>query len=196
MIVVTIVAILASAAMPIFRGYVLEARLNEAKPYLLDIAARERIYKLRNGSYCCSGSGLDETTMGTGLGIDLTATGNFCFVFICRDSTICSNAASTNFISASETGDPAVEFEVWAILRQTSTTTVAGPQSSTCTMSSSKRIPTGWVQPSTSSLAGRQGRAVVFRYPPPPNGQDATNGANSVKFSWIEGMSFSHALTP
>jgi hypothetical protein len=134
--------------------------------------------------------------MGPGLGIDLTTTGNFCFVFICRDSSICSNATSTNFIAASETGDPTVEFEVWAILRQTKTTSVSGPQNSTCTMSASKRVPTGWVQASNSALAGRQGRAVVFRYPPPPNGPDTTAGANSVKFGWIEGMSYTHALTP
>ena len=196
MVVVTIIGILAAAAIPVFRGYVLEARLNEAKPYLLDIAARERIYKLRNGTYCCSGSGLDENVMGPALGIDLTTTGNFCFVFICRDSTLCTTATSTAFIAASETGDPTVEFEVWAILRQTSTTSVAGPQSATCTMPSTKRTPTAWVQPSSSSLAGRQGRAIVFRYPPPPNGRDAINGANSVKMGWIEGMSFTHALTP
>ena len=196
MVVVTIVGILATAAVPVFSGYVREARMNEAKPYLLDIAARERVYKLRNGTYCCSGSGLDETVVSAGLGIDLNVTGNFCFVVICRDSTLCTTTTSTAFIAASETGDPTVEFEVWAILRQTSTTSVAGPQSSTCTMASTKRIPTGWVQASTSTLAGRQGRAIVLRYPPPPNGRDATAGANSVKFSWVEGMSLSHALTP
>lgn len=196
MVVVTIVGILASMAVPVFRGYVEEARMNEAKPYLLDIAARERIYKLRNSTYCCSGSGLDETVISAGLGVDLTTTGNFCFVFICRDSTLCTTATSTAFIAASETGDPTVEFEVWAILRQTSTTTVSGPQSSTCTMASTKRIPTGWVQPSTSSLSGRQGRAIVLRYPAPPNGRDAVAGANSVKFSWVEGLSLTHALLP
>lgn len=196
MIVVTIIGILATAAVPIFHGYVQEARLNEAKPYMLDIAARERIYKLRNGTYCCSGSGLDETVMSAGLGVDLTTTGNFCFVVICRDSTLCTTPTTTAFAAASEAGDPTVEFEVWAILRQTSTTTVAGPQSSTCTMPTTKRPPTGWVAASTSGLAARQGRAIVFRYPPPPNGRDAVSGANSVKFSWAEGMSLTHALTP
>jgi prepilin-type N-terminal cleavage/methylation domain-containing protein len=196
MVVVTIVGILASVAVPIYSTYVREARLNEAKPYLMDIASRERLYKLKNGIYCCSSGTFDETVLTSGLGIDLTTTGNFCFVVVCRDSTLCASPTSTAFIASSETGDPTVEFEVWAILRATSGTTVAGPQSSTCTMSTSKRPPTGWVSASTSGLAGREGRAVVFRYPPPANGRDTVTGANSVRFSWVEGTSVSHAVIP
>jgi hypothetical protein len=82
---------------------------------------------------------------------------------------------------------------VWAILRRTSTTTVAGPSSTTCTMSTSKVTPTGWV---ASAGAAREGRAVVYRYPPPPNGRDATAGADTVFFEWIEGTSVSHAVNP
>ena len=158
MVVVTIIGILASIAVPIYSNYLREARLNEAKPYLMDIAARERLYKFKNGVYCCS-NGFDETVTGPALGIDLTTTGNFCFVIVCRDATLCASPTGTTFIAASEAGDPTVEFEVWAILRATSTTTVAGPQSSTCTMSASKRTPTGWVSASNSGLAGREGRA-------------------------------------
>jgi prepilin-type N-terminal cleavage/methylation domain-containing protein len=196
MVVVTIIGILASIAVPIYSNYLRDARLNEAKPFLLDIAARQRLYKYKNGVYCCSAGTFDETVTGPALGIDLTNTGNFCFVIVCRDAALCASPASTSFIAPSETGDPTVEFEVWAILRATSTTSVAGPQSSTCTMSSSKQPPTGWVTASTSGLAGREGRAAVFRYPPPPNGRDAITGANSVRFSWVEGMSTTHALTP
>lgn len=196
MVVVTIIGILASIAVPIYSGYVREAQLNEAKPYLMDIAARERLYKLKNGVYCCSSGTSDETVTGPALGIDLTTTGNFCFVIVCRDAGLCASPSSTSFIASSETGDPTVEFEVWAILRATSTTTVSGPQSSTCTMSSSKRTPTGWVAASTSGLAGREGRAVVYRYPPPPNGRDTVTGANSLRYSWTEGTSVSNAVIP
>src|SRR3954468_16618821 len=141
MIVVTIIAVLASMALPIFRGYVQDARLNEAKPYLLELASRERIYKTRNGVYCCSGSTFDESVLSTGLGVELSDTGNFCFAVVCKDATKCASVTGTNFIAASETGDPTVEFEVWAILRQTNTTTVTGPTSSTCTMPATKYSP-------------------------------------------------------
>jgi len=196
MVVVTIIGILASVAVPIYSTYVREARLNEAKPYLMDIASRERLYKLKNGVYCCSGGTLDETVTGTGLGIDLTTTGNFCFVIVCRDATLCASPTSTSFIASSEAGDPTVEFEVWAILRATSGTTVSGPQSSTCTMSASKRTPTGWVAASNSGLAGREGRAVVYRYPPPPNGRDTVTGTDGLRYSWVEGTSLSDAVIP
>jgi prepilin-type N-terminal cleavage/methylation domain-containing protein len=196
MVVVTIIGILASIALPVYSNYLRDARLNEAKPFLLDIAARQRLYKFKNGVYCCSGGTFDETVTGPALGIDLTNTGNFCFVIVCRDAALCASATGTNFAAAAEAGDPAIEFEVWGILRATATTSVAGPQSSTCTMSASKQQPTGWVAAANSGLPGREGRAIVFRYPPPPNGRDAVLGANGIRFSWTEGISTTHALTP
>jgi prepilin-type N-terminal cleavage/methylation domain-containing protein len=194
MIVVTIIGILASMAVPVFRGYIQDARLNEAKPYLLELASRERIYKVRNGVYCCTGSTFDESVLSTGLNVELSDTGNFCFAVVCKDATKCASTTAANFISNAETGDPAIEFEVWAILRTTSTTTVTGPGSATCTMPATKTTPTGWVQPSTSTSKAREGRAIVYRYPPPPNGRDTTAGTDSVKFEWVEGISTSHAL--
>jgi prepilin-type N-terminal cleavage/methylation domain-containing protein len=195
MIVVTVIGILAAIAIPIYQGYVREAHLDEAKPYLLDIASKERSYKVRNGLYCCSGGTLSETVLSPGLDVDLNSTGNFCFVVICRNSTLCASTTSTNFISTSQSGDPTVQFEVWAILRTTSTTTVGGPQSTTCTMSSSKATPTGWVQPASSTSAGREGRVVVYRYPAPPNRRDSAAGQDSVFFTWLEGLSESDALS-
>jgi type IV pilus assembly protein PilE len=195
MIVVTIIGILAAISIPLYKNYLIDARLNEAKPYLLDIAAHQMSYKLRNGLYCCSGDTFSEPVLMSGLGVDLDKTGNFCFMVVCRDAALCQTAKTTSFIAASETGDPTVEFEVWAVLRATNTTTVSGPQSTTCTMSATKVVPTGWVAASTSGLAGREGRAVVYRYPPPPNGRDAVAGTNTVYFSWSEGLSNTHALT-
>ena len=125
MVVVTVIGILAAIAIPIYRGYVREAHLNEAKPYMLDIASKERSYKVGNGVYCCSGGNLNETVLTSGLNVDLNSTGNFCFVVICRDATLCASTNSTTFITPSQTGDPTVEFEVWAILRATSTIVTA-----------------------------------------------------------------------
>ena len=194
MIVVTIIGILTGIAVPIYRTYAQQAHLAEAKPYLLEIASKERSYKVRNGLYCCAAGNLTEANLTSGLNVDLNGTGNFCFVVICRDSTLCASTNSTNFISTSVSGDPTVEFEVWAILRATSTTTVTGPSSTTCTMPTTKPTPTGWVQSASSGLAARQGRAVVYRYPPPPNRRDSTAGTDSVTFNWLEGLSESHAL--
>jgi len=194
MIVVTIIGILAAIAVPAYQGYVRTAHLNEAKPYLLDIAAKQRSYKVRNGVYCCSGGNLDETVLTSGLNLDLNGTGNFCFAVICRDASLCASTNSTNFISSSQGGDPTPEFEVWAILRASSAATVGGPQGTTCRMSATKPAPTGWVQSASSGQAGREGRVVAYRYPAPPNRRDAAAGQDSVFFSWLEGLSESHAI--
>jgi prepilin-type N-terminal cleavage/methylation domain-containing protein len=194
MIVLTIIGILATIAVPVYRTYMQQAHLAEAKPYLLDIASKQRSYKARNGLYCCSGGNLSEATLTSGLNVDLNGTGNFCFVVICRDSALCGSTNSTNFLSTAQTGDSTIEFEVWAILRATSTTTVSGPSSTTCTMPATKPTPTGWVQSASSGLTGRQGRVVAYRYPPPPNRRDSTAGTDSIIFNWLDGISESHAL--
>jgi prepilin-type N-terminal cleavage/methylation domain-containing protein len=196
MIVVTIIGILTAIAVPAYQGYVREAHLNEAKPYLLEIASKERSYKVRNGVYCCSGGNLDESVLTSGLNVDLNSTGNFCFVVICRDAALCASTNSTNFVSTAQSGDTTVEFEVWAILRSTNTTTVTGPQSTTCRMSASKAAPTGWVSPASASTAGREGRVIIYRYPAPQNRRDSAAGQDGVTFNWLEGLSESHALTP
>lgn len=184
MVVVTIIAILASFAAPSFRGYIVEARLNEAKPYLLEIASRMRTYKARNGVY--PGETLSEDTLTSTIGVDLSSSENFCFVFVVPP-------AGTNFVTNSEAGDPAPEFEVWAIMRSANAASVTGPKTKSCAVSTSKRPPSGWV---ATNRVPRQGRAVVYRYPPPPNGTDAIAGANGVRFTWIEGLSTSNAFAP
>jgi prepilin-type N-terminal cleavage/methylation domain-containing protein len=194
MIVVTIIGILATIGVPVYRSYVRQAHLAEAKPYLLDIGSKQRAYKARNGLYCCATGNTTEANLTSGLNLDLNGTGNFCFVVICRDAALCASTTSTAFISTAQTGDPTVEFEVWAILRGTSTTTVTGPGSTTCTMPATKPTPTGWVPISTSGLKGREGRVVVYRYPPPPNRRDTAAGTDSIFFNWLEGVSESHAL--
>jgi prepilin-type N-terminal cleavage/methylation domain-containing protein len=194
MIVVTIIGILAAISIPRFQSYVVDAHLNEAKPYLMDIAARQIAYKSRNGLYCCSGDTFNESTISNGLGTDLSKVGNFCFIVLCRDSTLCTSTKATNFIAPSETGDPTVEFEVWAILRASTTSPLTGPQSVSCSFPASKVSPTNWVAPANSGVRGREGRAIVFRYPAPPNGIDAVAGTDGMKYSWSEGISTSDAI--
>ena len=195
MIVVTVIGILAAISIPAYRGYLQQAHLAEAKPYLLDIASKERSYKVRNGLYCCAAGNLSEANLISGLNVDLNSTGNFCFIVICRDSTLCSSTTGTNFIAASQSGDPTTEFEVWAVLRNSTGTSVAGPQGTSCTMSSSKLTPTGWVRAASSTDIAREGRVIVYRYPAPLNGRDTVAGQDSVRFTWLEGVSESHALS-
>jgi Tfp pilus assembly protein PilE len=54
------IAVLAAVAMPKFSGYILQAHLQGAKPYLLELAAKQRNYRIENGTYCCGGGTLDE----------------------------------------------------------------------------------------------------------------------------------------
>jgi len=98
-----------------------------------------------------------------------------------------------------ETGDTAIEFEVWAVLRQNATgATIAAPRSVTCVPSAdtanTKRAPTGFVAAASSGDIGQEGGVLVYRYPPPPNRLDAAAGADSITFDWIAGISTSHAM--
>lgn len=196
MVVAAIVASLAAIAAPRFAGYLLQADLSEAYAPLAALAAQQRIYKLENGRYCCTGDTADETVLSSGLGVDLNTTGNFCFAFIARDPALAESPKTTNFIAPSETGDMTVEFELWAILRATTTATVVGPESLTCSMPADKPLPEGWVQPATSGRAGREGQVVVLRYPAPADGIDTVTGDRGLRFRWEEGVSLSHALQP
>lgn len=196
MVSVSIIGILMAIGIPHFRLYILESRLEGAIPYLTQIQARQRIHKLSNGKYCCDTGGLGEKNLEEKLGLSIEETGDFCFVFICTDSDLCEATSAAGFISAAETGDPTPEFEVWAVLRQTTGLDVSGPNSSTCTPHDEKRGPEGWVAVSTSSEEGRQGQAVVLRYPAPVNGLDSVTSARGIKHVWNGGLSLTDAMRP
>lgn len=196
MIVVVVVGVLATLAFPLLAPQLCAGHLSDAQAYLLQIASKMRIYKIERGTYySVAGSTFAEDDLRTNLGVDLSPAGNFCFVAVCRDATLCSPQSTPGAISAAEAGDNPIEFEVWAILRNTGTS-IGGPNGVTCTTATGKVTPSGWVKPSASSARCRQGRAVVHRYPPPPNGLDSVTGADSVKFDWLEGTSVSHPMTP
>jgi len=196
MVSVSIIGILMAIGIPHFRLYILESRLEGAIPYLTQIQARQRIHKLSNGKYCCGTGGLGEKNLDDNLGLSIEETGDFCFVFVCTDGNLCGATSTTGFISAAETGDPTPEFEVWAVLRQSSAGAVTGPESATCTPHNDKRGPEGWVAASTSSEEGRQGQAVVLRYPAPVNGPDTVTSARGIRHVWNGGLSLTDAMRP
>lgn len=195
MATVACMLVLGAMAVPKLQGYVLQSRLEAAKPYLMEIAAKQRMYRIENGVYCCTSYALDETTLSKELGLSLSDSGDFCFVFICQSGTLCSKASGPGFIAPSSGSAP--EFEVWAILR-TAAAAVSGPNSVSCQAAAGKAAPTGWAYASTpTTRAGRVGQAVVLRYPPPPNGISASNGNyHPVRFDWRDGFSLSDAMQP
>lgn len=195
MVVLAIVGILMAIGIPHLRAHILESRLDSALPQLAQIQARQRIHFIENGTYCCDGSTTSEDTLDTGLGLRVEENGDFCFVFVCTDTNLCQSTVSGGFISPTEVGDPTPEFEVWAILRQAGGT-VTGPNSVSCTPHTSKRAPEGWVAASASGETGRQGQAVVLRYPAPLNGVDTATSARGIAHVWSGGISLTDAMLP
>lgn len=189
MATVACVLVLGAMAVPRLQGYVLQSRLEAAKPYLMEIAAKQRMHRIENGVYCCTAyTTLSETVLSSSLGVSLADSGDFCFAFICRDATLCARTSGPGFIAPPATGETP-EFEVWAILRA-DTATTTGPGSASCTAATGKARPTGWAFADTATRAGRVGQAVALRYPPPANGLSASN------FDWRDGFSLSGAMQP
>ena len=194
MVAVACITVLSAIAVPRLQGYLLEARLNGAKPYLMEIAARQRMYKVETGKYCCADSnGFAENTLVSSLSSSVGDAGDFCFVFICRDETLCESTTGVSYMDTSSKPD----FEVWALLRPAGGgMTVAGYGGATCTVATGKGRATGWVR-EAPNVPGRAGQAVILRYPPPVNGSAAFAGAHrAIRMDWRDGMSLTDALLP
>ncbi|MEO5373012.1 MAG: prepilin-type N-terminal cleavage/methylation domain-containing protein [Alphaproteobacteria bacterium] len=201
MVVVVIIGILAAMGGNYFSGYITASKLDEARPFLQQIAAKERIYKLRQGKYYAD-TGYLEQNLVDNLGVSLKEAGDFCFVVVCTSAALCSAQPGASFVAAAQTGDSAIEFEVWAILRakttnMNATDPVTGPSSVTCTPATSKYMPNGWVK---SSGRASNGRIAVYRYPTPSDRLDSAAGtvgvtaAGDVTYQWSQGVSVSHAM--
>ena len=187
------ITVLAAVATPRLSGYIRQSRLEAAKPYLAQIAARERMYKMETGQYCCTTSGLNENNLTAGLGVTLADIGDFCFVFVCQSSTLCQSVSGPSFISASGS---APDFEVWAILQDGVGGADPGPDNTACTPATGKASGTGFVATAGSTSAGRAGEVVVLRYPPPTNGLGPNGTYHTVPLDWRDGMTISDAMSP
>lgn len=196
MIVTVIIGILASIALPHFQVYFLRGNLSQAQPYLMQIASKNRVFKVRNGKYYFSAN-TDEQELKNALGVSLRDAGDFCFMVVCKTVSACTNNTSTladaisasSYVATAESGDPAIEFEVWAVLRNT-TGNVSAP-GATCRVVPDKLPPQGWVK---ATGAGSVGRVISLRYPPPPDGRDNITGLNSKKYDWSSGVTYTDAL--
>jgi len=187
MVVVVIIGILAGMGIPYFQKQILKGHAEEALPYLLQIASKQRMYKVRNGKFYVAGteaSGYNEQDLEDNLGVDLQDAGDFCFVVVCESTTYCTGTTTLVFKTDND-NDPVDQMEIWALVR--TGTGTASDTANTCTTADSKLAPSGWA---ATSGAGSAGRAVILRYPPPPDGLDEDG-----TYDWSSGISFTNILS-
>ncbi|MEO5378004.1 MAG: prepilin-type N-terminal cleavage/methylation domain-containing protein [Magnetococcus sp. DMHC-6] len=193
MVVLVIIGGVTAISLPSFHLYILKSNLEMAKPYLMSIAAKERIYYNRFGNYYAS---LNEQELEDNLGVDLKDANDFCFVVRSGDNTYISSSGNSG---GDDNGD--AEFEVWAVLRSAEvgvTSVAVFGLSVLCQTATDKREASGWVSDSLTEV-GSAGRVVVLRYPMPHFNQilDTTtrNGRSDLYLDWSEsGISMTDAL--
>lgn len=198
MVVIVIIGVLASLGAPLFNNFLLTARAKDALPYLMQIASKERMYKIREGNYyiaATSGS-QDEQLLESNLGVDLRDSADFCYVVVCEanceTATAAGNMAGTAYLTDAAPTTPTPEFEVWAILRTNDGTngandTVTSTGSFSCVTADVKNDATGWVDTLASATAGSESRMIILRYPPPADG---ISGA----YDWSAGITISDVI--
>lgn len=191
MVVTVIIGLIASIGIPRFQEQLLISRLKEAEPYLQAIAAKQRINFVQTGQYVMSNN---EQDIEDQLGVDLSATGSFCFMTHCTGATCNAIAAVNGPVEAlAETGQAGdVYFEVYAVIRASDNfdaTARSGAATTACTAVADKVDPADWT--GVDADAGSpQGEVVVLRYPAPTNTlTDSTNA-----FVWTEGITISGVL--
>jgi prepilin-type N-terminal cleavage/methylation domain-containing protein len=169
MVVIFIIGLLVSIAVPMGNGIILSGRLDESKVYIGALAAAQRQYRLSRGTYyACDANNLDctnESSLFTNLGIRLWESPNFCY------TTTCGGAGCN---------DPAGFLLIRAWLRN-----AAGSTAANCTEHANKLTSGGWVKTAAAGVQGALGDAVVFCWPLPANGQNNSCGING---NWMEGV--------
>lgn len=198
MVVIVIIGILASLGAPMFSKFMLTARAKDALPYLMQIASKARMYKIREGNYYIAATtgNQDEQLLEDNLGVDLRDSANFCYVVVCEAN--CETASTTgnmggaSYLTDTAPTTPTPEFEVWAILRANDGTngandTVTSTGSFSCVTADVKNDATGWVESLASAVAGSESRVVILRYPPPADG---ISGA----YDWASGITISDVI--
>jgi len=212
MVVTAIIAILAAIGIPNFRSYMLQNHLEEAKPYLMQIAAKQKMRFNERGFYLHT---LDENIIKNQLGIDLSEVGDFCFILVCQnpagktqcetcntDNQCDSGQSNNGYIATPETEQQGnnnvtetINFEVWAVLRNNGDAVATNQDTGnrSCTVQTNKSHSNGWVN-NDNSVAGGQGRVVVLRYPNPFDGLDQTTGIDGIEYNWLNGFSISNAM--
>jgi type II secretory pathway pseudopilin PulG len=178
MVVIVIIGILAVISLPMMRNYIVKGRLEDAKPYLMAIAAkaRARINEFGEADLFPNTNAVQEQSIVDRLGVDVTKIGDYCFMVVHRDNGISTDDGDT--ADFDEHAD--LDFEVWAVLRAETTDTTVTPTNltnpETCTVATNKEPVTGWV--ASNSLGER---IIVLRSP--SFGDNLNDGYN-----WVAGI--------
>lgn len=186
MVVVAIIGIIAAISAPSFRIAVIQGQMQDAKPYLMRIAAAQRNFNNRTGAYYpAAADEFDEQNIEDNLGVSLEDAGDFCFIIRRQAAEMVSNMTN-----------PTPDFEVWAVLRndaysalnpENDQVVITGSGGDTCVTADSKRDASGWVE--DNGIAS-EGRVIVLRYPPPAGGFDTgTTSHRGVTHDWVKGIS-------
>ncbi len=172
MVVVVIIGILAAIGLPKMTSFIIQGRVEEAKPYMMSLASKVRMRFTQRGEWVTY---TKEDDIQENLGVDLEPAANFCFVI-----------RTENFIS---TLDPTPSFEIWAMLLNNEDSDLTS-NSVTCSPASAKQTSADWVGDN-----GLEGRIIVLRYPPPDTTTETvTIGGRSVFLDWIDGIAVGDAL--
>jgi prepilin-type N-terminal cleavage/methylation domain-containing protein len=203
MVVIVIIGILSSLAIPRFQVMFVQSHLEEVKPHLMAIAAKARAYYQKRGSYnniYVNKSPYKEDDLNSKLGLDLAKVGNFCFVLVdATDDYISSSAQET--VSPNTNSE---RLEVWAVLRQANDTSAFSDVGSivSCKPATNKVAPSGWVN-ADADAAGGVGKVVVLRYPATINNANRSSGLDTasrrgrtdgITLDWNDGISMTDAL--
>jgi len=180
MVVVVVLLILGSIALPAYQRHALSGRLKQAVPTMMKLAEKERVYFNRFGKYYGS---VSERHLEVKLGIDLSELGDFCFAVICTSNTLCETAMTDGSYPYGTPGNTA-EFQVMAYLRRAGEYTGSN---ATCSVDKSvdatdgivkapsKSTPTGWV---AETGAGSSGDYLVLSWPTPTDSATWMSGVN------------------
>ncbi|MBF0458759.1 MAG: prepilin-type N-terminal cleavage/methylation domain-containing protein [Nitrospirae bacterium] len=161
MVVLAIIGVLLSVAIPRFQKLVLFSRLEEARTYMTALAAAERRYLLENNSYYYDSTYNREDYLFTNLGVRLMDSPNFCYK-----------------VTAAPSGTGG-DFYVTAYLRNGTETYTTG-----CTVTTASTT----IKPAADSWVSSSGKAGTPLYLCWPHPLNSANGCGLSYTNWDDGI--------
>lgn len=171
-VVMVIIATMVSYAWTAYDNRIAEGRLQEAKAMIMAIEARQKIYYQQNGAFYGGGSsanpvgdggsGDDEYTIRTTIGVDLRESRNFCYeLWAGQQGSFDPPSKLDTDLGASNTE---FWFRVRAII-QTPKTVSACKGTNSATASDNMTLEPEWTKASGSDNMSEAGRYLIYEYP-------------------------------